>query len=69
MIMLVAGSLKAILCSDDGGEKDLLQRERRLKMATALRVQVLLQQRTRKIETLREKSAMYSAKQRSDELL
>lgn len=45
MIMLVAGSLKgkAILCSDDGGEKDLLQCERGLKMPTALCVQVFLE--------------------------
>lgn len=69
MIMLVAGSLKAVLCSDDGGKKDLLQRERGLEMATALCVQVLLKQWTRKIQTLGERSAMYSAKLRSDELL
>ncbi len=69
MIMLVAGSLKAVLCSDDCGKKDLLQRERGLEMATALCVQVLLKQWTRKIQTLGERSAMYSAKLRSDVLL
>lgn len=65
MIMLVASSLKAILCSDDGGEKDLLQRERGLEMPTALRVQVLLKRQRSKIQTLGERSAMYSAKQRN----
>lgn len=64
MIMLVAGSLKAILCSDDGGEKNLLQSERGLKMPTALCVQVLLNRKRSKFQTLGERYALYSTKQR-----